>query len=91
MRPVHLPSVFSLPASFQRQSTGTPRDVESRKVNAESRRQCEELRNIVPDPDLIASWNDLEEYCDQLGVDVIKKEDRVLLCAISGNPPTVSF
>ena len=45
----------------------------------------------MPDPDLIVSWNDLEEYCDQLGVDVIKKGDRVLLCEISGNPPTVSF
>ena len=45
----------------------------------------------MPDPDLIGSWNDLEEYCDQLGVDVIKREDRVILCAISGNPPTVSF
>jgi hypothetical protein len=45
----------------------------------------------VPDPDLIVSWNDLEEYGDQLGVDVIKKEDRVILCEISGNPPTVSF
>ena len=45
----------------------------------------------MQDPNLIVSWNDLEEYCDQLVVDVIKKEDRVIQCEISGNPPTVSF
>ena len=45
----------------------------------------------MPDPDLIVSWNDLEEYCELLCFDVMKKEDRVILCEISGNPPTVSF
>ena len=87
----HPPSVFSLPASFLRQTTTTPRNVESRNVDAESRRKSDEDRNSERDPDLIVSWDDLVAYCNQLAVDVIKKEDRIILSEISGDPPNVSF
>ena len=90
-RPVHPPSVFYLPASFQRQSTTTPRNVESRNVDADSRRKADEDKSCVPHPDLIVSWDDLLHYCRQLPVDVVKKEDRMILSEIAGDPPCIQY
>ena len=55
---VNPPCVFSLPTSFQCQTTSTSRNVESRNVDAETRGVANKLRNKQPDPDLIVTWND---------------------------------
>ena len=80
-----------MPASFQRQTTSLPRNVESRNVDADSQRAADELRNAEPDPDLIVRWEDLEDYCNQLDVDIVKRQDRILLTEISGDPPKLTF
>ena len=74
--PAEPPSLFSLPSSYQRQ-TGliSPRNVESRKVDSESRRKSEELPEV--DPDTIQSWQTLKEFCGGLDVDMVAKDDRV--------------
>ena len=86
--PVSPPSMFSLPTSFLRQTTTpVPRNVQSRNVDAASRRKLYETRNEKPDPDLITSWDSLAAFCDQLGMDLIKKEDRM----IHGDTPKFTF
>ena len=78
--PVSPPSLFSLPTSFLHQTTTpVPRNVQSRNVDAASRQKLYKTRNEKPDPDLITSWDSLEAFCDQLGMDLIKKEDRMIL------------
>ena len=90
--PVNPPSMFSLPTSFLRQTT-TPvsRNVQSRNVDAAPRRKLYETRNEKPDPDLITSWDSLAAFCDQLGMDLIKKEDRMILTEVHGDPPKFTF
>ena len=80
-----------MPASFQRQTTSLPHNVESRNVDADSRRAADELRNAEPDPDLIVRWEGLEDYCNQLDVDIVKRQDRILLTEILGDPPKLTF
>ena len=90
--PVHPPSIFSLPTSYQRQTVSSkPRNVEARNVDSESCRHSGVLRNPEPDPDSIVSWDELKEYCLRLETDVVQKDDRTLLTEISGDPPIVPF
>ena len=90
--PVNPPSVFSVPITFARQMIfSPPRKIESRKVDAASRRECAEKKSQKRDPDLIVNWDSLEKHCDKLDVDVIKKVDRIILTDISGDPPSLIF
>ena len=88
--PVDPPSIFSVPSSYLRQ-TGliSPRNIESRKVDAESRRKSEELK--LQETDIIQSWQTLKEFCARLDVDMVTKDDRVILSDISGDPPKLAF
>ena len=88
--PVDPPSIFSVPSSYLRQ-TGliSPRNIESRKVDAESRRKSEELK--LQETDIIQSWQILKEFCARLDVDMVTKDDRVILSDISGDPPKLAF
>ena len=89
VRPVSPPSVFSLPKSFLRQTSTMPRNVEARNVDAASRAEISEARN--KSADVIGCWEELEYFCEQLGVDVVKKCDRIILGEVSGDPPRFSF
>ena len=90
--PVNPPSIFSVPSSFLRQNRGAkPRNVEDRNVDAESRRKSDEPKIQKTDPDIIENWSSLEEYCANLDVDIAKKDDRIILSDISGDPPRLCF
>ena len=89
VRPVFPPSVFSLPKSFSRQTSTIPRNVEARNVDAASRANISEAKNKSADG--IELWEELENFCEQLPVDVIKKSDRIILSEVSGDPPRFSF
>ena len=89
VRPVSPPSVFFLPKSFLRETSTMPRNVEARNVDAASRAEINEARN--KSADVIGCWEELEYFCEQLCVDVVKKCDRIILSEVSGDPPRFSF
>ena len=80
---------FSLPKSFLRLTRTMPRNVEARNVDAASRAEISEARN--KSADVIECWEELEYFCEQLGVDVVKKSDRIILSEVSGDPPRSSY
>ena len=92
IRPLNPPSIFALPMIFQKQTKTTPRNVNLRKIDSESRKKVSDKRNPAVNPDEINSWYDLQSYCMSLPtVNCIKKEDRVILCEVTGSPPTIQY
>ena len=56
-----------------------------------ARKQLSTLSKPQPDPDLITRWDSLAAFCDQLGMDFIKKEDRTILIEVHEDPPKFTF
>ena len=66
-----------------------PRNVEARNIDAASRAEITEMRN--KSSHVIECWKELEYFCEQLSIDVIKQSDRIIMCEASGDPPHFFF
>ena len=93
--PANLPSVFSLPKSFCRQSIGEPRNLKQRGVDSESRSSHDNEKKdlLMKVKDMIKSLSELEIFCKKIdNILFAKRDDSIQLHEISDKiPPTLLF
>ena len=88
--PVDLPSVFSTPKSFVRQSLDAPpRNSERKRLDYESGLETTQQQEIQNDT--TTSWEFLETFNNKLGAQAINYENLLIFTEVHGVPPRMTF